>query len=633
MTWASTKVEINFRPSLEAADNWTDITSYILGRISIQRGRQSELERYGAGTCSFTLINNDRIFDFTATLASVLVPRVQVRVTGSWASNTWPLFFGYVQGWPQSYDYQAKMAVVNVTAIDLFDILGQKKFNGGPAATYHRFLQPSSWFRLVGEGDQPASNPDQRVQKALDYQGRQLVFSGDSWANDNLGDPIQNDAKESTAYFTGYGFAKCENPLIGSSTNFTVGGWFRIRPRSMHPVVTSNTNIMSFGRSITFAAEMPVADPTIQSRLRVNVIQETGTFDIASVWGPAHMADDQWHHLVISNEPNLLTLYVDGKLFSTSTAFGTSVIDEVTPFTLGGGLAGTVASVMWCHDIFAYDVTLSAATILNLYEAGANWHGQSSGVRITAMLEAFGLSTIPSNIAPGVSLMSDAKDYSGSLLEAMQDVADAEGGALYIAADGKFTYRGRYDNMLKTNSINVQAVFSDAGSTIRYLEASPTLDTAFLYNQVITSREDGPVYQVDEPVSQAAYEIRSLDRTSLPIVDDNDAIAGAEWLLARYSTPKARLPFVKYSARIGTLAMDAAQALALQDLVTVTRTPQSVGSPWSFDGHIEGMSFEIDLASLTFEVTYNITQFGVATGYLVLTSSSFGRLDTGRLGW
>jgi hypothetical protein len=228
--------------------------------------------------------------------------------------------------------------------------------------------------------------------------------------------------------------------------------------------------------------------------------------------------------------------------------------------------------------------------------------------------------------------MADASAYAGSsMLDILQEVSTAEEGQLYVDTDGTLIFRGRLDTLTKTRSTTLQATFDDSGTNIPYLEASPTLDVQFMYNQINTSISGGTEYQSNDVTNQTAYGVRSLDRTGLALRNENDAIGQAQWDLAKYATPKARLPFVVIDPRISNTAMTTALSLTLLDKIRVARTPQSVGSAWSFDVHIEGIEMDIDIVNLDWKITYNLTQTGIVTGYMQLDSSSAGRLDTAKL--
>jgi hypothetical protein len=255
-----------------------------------------------------------------------------------------------------------------------------------------------------------------------------------------------------------------------------------------------------------------------------------------------------------------------------------------------------------------------------------------SGARINSLITFFGLTGIPTSIAQGQSVMADASSYIGnSVLDILQEVATAEEGQLFVDAAGALVFRGRLDTLTQTRSTTLQATFDDSGSNIPYLEATPTLDVQYMYNQVNTSIAGGTEYQVNDLANQTAYGARSLDRTNLALLNENDAVGQAQWDLAKYATPKARLPFVTIDPRVSNAAMTTALSLTLLDRVRVARTPQNVGSAWSFDAHIEGIDMDIDLPNLDWKITYNLTQTAIISGYMQLDSSTSGRLNTAKL--
>jgi hypothetical protein len=278
----------------------------------------------------------------------------------------------------------------------------------------------------------------------------------------------------------------------------------------------------------------------------------TGGLVSASVSSDSNYADDTWHHIVATYATSL-RLYVDGILVGANGAIGTATLDD----TVGLVLAQSEEWNGWFYDIFGFNRTLSQAEITNLYQAGINLPNQVSGARISSLLTLFGLTGIPTSIANGESVVADAGSYAGSsMLDALQEVAHAEDGYLYIDTDGTLTFRGRLDILTSTRSTTLQATFDDTGSNIPYTEATPTLDIQFMYNQISAGIAGGVEHQANDLTNQAAYGVRSLDRTGLALLNENDAIGQAQWSLAKYATPKARLPFVVIDPRISSVGND-----------------------------------------------------------------------------
>jgi hypothetical protein len=672
MTWASPKVEINFKTSLVAADNWIDVTADIVSSISIKRGRQSELDTYSAGTCSFDLINRNRNYDFTYAAGPYfgkLLPRNECRVTATFGSSvdwdsltldwdslttdwdaiigtspTYNLFRGFIQGWPQSYDNLNQMSTVKINAIDRFDLLAQTKLVSGAATSYLKSLVPDFWFRSVfPNGVDNSDDPTKIIKLANDERASQVLkFDYDSWANASDGNPIQADVVgKSVGRMPNFPFPSTvagiasvpgASRMLNVSNTWSMGGWFRTRTVADQANTFGSASMMKIGGSLGGGAELiwvwsglPVG---VNTRLRASFKHITGGFISTFIDCDSNLADDTWHHVVVTNAPFNFALYVDGNQVGSNNALGSATLDD----TVGIVISQSVEWNGWFYDIFGFNRTLSQTEITNLYQAGINLPNQVSGARINSLLTLFGLTGIPTSIANGESIVADAGPYIGSsMLDILQEVATAEDGQLFVDAAGTLVFRGRLDTLTQTRSTTLQATFDDSGSNIPYLEATPTLDIQFMYNQVNTSIAGGTEYQSNDTVNQSAYGVRSLDRTNLSLRNENDAIGQAQWDLAKYATPKARLPFVTIDPRVSNAAMTAALSLTLLDRIRVARTPQNVGSSWSFDAHIEGIEMDIDLPNLDWKITYNLTQTAIVTGYMQLDSSTSGRLDTAKL--
>jgi hypothetical protein len=656
MTWATPKVEINFRTSLANADNWIDVTSKVLGTIQIDRGRQSELDQYGASTCRFSLINIDREFDFTYAAGprfGQLLPRTEVRVTCLFSAVTYNLWRGFIQGWPQGYDNEARMATVEIQAVDRFDLLAQSHWVGGPATTYLKNLNPAYWLRSVfSDGVDNTDNETELVKSAVTEDGSaRMLFEGDAWGNASDGDPIQSDIK-------GKGVARTENDndpstsgrarttrgdepfahhLLTQTTTWTAGGWFRSRTIADQVNTSGVGGMMSLG-GITAPGGVQLnwvwngLPGYVNSRLTLTARHWGGGVVSASINHDGNLSDDKWHHIVATNAPNDLRLYVDGNLVGSTTAFGSSDLDDSAGLSLASTSAGgNYRWNGWAYDLFGFNRTLTPTEVYTLYYAGVNLPSQSSGNRVYSLLYLFGMQSIAMDIANGNSLMAPVDIDGGSLLDSLLEAVKAEGGRLYMDADGTLVFRGRLDNLVKTRSTTVQATFDDTGSNIRYLEASPTLDVQYMFNQITTSTKGGTDYQVNDATSQTAYGVRSMDNTGLGLASENDAISQAQWLAAKYSMPKARLPFMRFSPRTSSAAMTAALSLNLADRISISRKPQNLGLIWSFNALIEGLSHTIDLSNLSWDTTYNLTQTDIISGYMKIGDATDGHLDTAKL--
>lgn len=84
-----------------------DVTDKIRGGgITIKRGRSDEFTAFQAGTCSFTLKNDNRDFDpsnLSSPYIDILKPSRVVVVDAFYAGVEYRLFLGYIDGWPRGW--------------------------------------------------------------------------------------------------------------------------------------------------------------------------------------------------------------------------------------------------------------------------------------------------------------------------------------------------------------------------------------------------------------------------------------------------------------------------------------------------------------------------------------------------
>lgn len=106
---------------------FVDVTSRIrnLG-ITIRRGRNDEFTAFQSGTCEFDLKNDNRDFDpsnASSPYIDILKPLRMVLVTATYQGVLYPLFVGYVDGWPRTWT--KVNATVSITAHDSIAVMAR----------------------------------------------------------------------------------------------------------------------------------------------------------------------------------------------------------------------------------------------------------------------------------------------------------------------------------------------------------------------------------------------------------------------------------------------------------------------------------------------------------------------------
>lgn len=107
---------------------FVDVTDR-LASVSIQRGKNRDLERYSAGSLDVTFNNEDRFFDPVYGTAIDLVPRVPIQVKMDGTAQ----FYGSVNDWNFAYNTGGKSSA-NVMATDDFQFLANRPIDATGSA-------------------------------------------------------------------------------------------------------------------------------------------------------------------------------------------------------------------------------------------------------------------------------------------------------------------------------------------------------------------------------------------------------------------------------------------------------------------------------------------------------------------
>lgn len=150
-SWANTRIYIAFTEHAESEPEWVEITERVR-HISVRRGRQTDLDRTEAGTCTLTVANPDRAlepaFDGSPYYPNV-TPGRPLLVTAEYMGVTYPRFRGEVEEFPISWTVGGD-ATVELTAVDGFAALAAADIAGGypneeTGARIDRVLTEAEW--------------------------------------------------------------------------------------------------------------------------------------------------------------------------------------------------------------------------------------------------------------------------------------------------------------------------------------------------------------------------------------------------------------------------------------------------------------------------------------------------------
>jgi hypothetical protein len=222
---------------------------------------------------------------------------------------------------------------------------------------------------------------------------------------------------------------------------------------------------------------------------------------------------------------------------------------------------------------------------LGLQDGDVDLPAQESHERITALLDLAGWPAGLRDIGTGRVRVEAYEQDGANLLRVLEDTVDAEQGDLYVAPDGKITFRGRHHRLNQTASI----IFG-GGTTVGIAAADPQYDTVRLSNIGRVELEDGRVFEAVDSTSQTKYGPRSSSIRDLPLTQP-ESIALAEWETVRFATQRLWIDGLEcHGHETGVLA--AVLPLRVGDLAQVLYAPRQ-GAAFDRNLSIERIAHEI----------------------------------------
>jgi hypothetical protein len=260
---------------------------------------------------------------------------------------------------------------------------------------------------------------------------------------------------------------------------------------------------------------------------------------------------------------------------------------------------------------------------------------QLSGARINAVLDRPEVAWPEDarDIDPGNTLMLDVDVAEGTgTLEYLQLVEGSEFGTLFLAKDGKITYRER-------NAVpNVpDIVFSDeivAGeyTGIQFADVNIVYGSENLYNRISLANADLTPEQAfaDDADSQALYGPRTLSQSGLLVQDPAQLQFLADFLLARYKDPQYR--FETVTVVMDTLSeanQDAVLDLEIGDIVLVRFEPSDIPPAIEQYCRIIGINHNWNPNNKNISFALERLDFAI----FILDDAVLGQLDNDRLAY
>jgi hypothetical protein len=255
--------------------------------------------------------------------------------------------------------------------------------------------------------------------------------------------------------------------------------------------------------------------------------------------------------------------------------------------------------------------------------------GDDFGTRVARILSAAGYTG--SMLLESGTTTLQATDLSSEPLSELNKVAESEGGAIWVEADGSIVAKGRYSLMQDPRSSIVQIAFGDndaAGETMwANISVAPVTDQKII-NHTIYARTGGTPQEYKDAISISLYGVCDDDDQPTDLLNETDVQVAslAQWKVIIGANPESPVQSLTLKPRcdLPTLA-PMVLSTKIRDLVSVRLRPPSDQHHYMYrECFISGIRHTIEENDWTVEFSLS-----TATAYRLFVNSKW---DSGTWG-
>ena len=483
MAYPTPKVEIAFDDGpYVASPTWTDVTSYVRG-MSTDRGRSDDWGDF-YGSASVTLDNRTRLFDpfyTSGTYYGKLLPRRQIRITATYGATSYPVFRGYIAGWPPVWTDAGKDSTVTLSCMDALGLLASETLPADWSRSYILSTSPRHYWPC----DEPVT-PFVAGSVISDYGSVPLNMTSSVYASNGtqLAQGLVNSAIQGTANLAASG----ASGNIQGVGNFSASAW-----------IIPDTDATYGTGGETYNCNWAFEYESTTSAYRLYMLDYNSS--VQRIWYTTQQFDGGAPRMLsftFNGTTKAITFYVNGVLQTMTTVAPTGIF----PFPSGEGyFLGSGQT----QQFIVWDGIQTEAVFQNIYKYSTVNLPETTAARFTRLIAetAFPASLTSGPSAPASSVL-DITDDAPKLASELQRLADSEYAPLFVDRSGVVTLYYQNQIRTQTRSIVSQGTYGSGGYSIGQ-DVAIAYDGDSMRNQASITMSGGGVYVKDNATSQSTY--------------------------------------------------------------------------------------------------------------------------------
>lgn len=589
---------------------WTDVTQYVRS-INIRRGRSDDLQQFPPGTASLVLDNTQRLFDpfnTSGTWYSSLKPRKAIKIVANWNGVEYPLYRGYVAGWPVEYTEGGLDSTVTIDCFDILGLMGRELAATSYCEDYTLSLSPTVFIRMAQLSatytDQTSAGNTRRyydldtVVNRSEWPAFQMsVLINTTTVGAQVGSvaPVNSNA---LGILTQGLQVSANAGIINSVGNpsATVGGGAFTWSAFISVSGAYTTYLSALDWSVSLAPKVRIYSPTNTSSPGYIEVLLFNTSGVSyAITTTKRIMDEAVHHLCLVVDPSVSTsyFYLDGELIGSQAYVGTLATSGFTQ--LGGGSIGASGSLTIQHFAYWQGSALSATQVAQIAKFGLNFDRQTAAARASFLLSQTNLNSGQYLVdTEATSVVAEYALGAAPILPELQRLAAGEDGELFVNTSGvlRLVDGNQYFNDSRSNTS--QCTFTDTGTGVKYDASSIRIDLNAdqVRNTVVVTASRDIQVKSESTTSNAEFGDAS-ENVDTRLATAADAQTLADRVLTIYKNPKMTLePFLVKGQANPSYNWPKLLALELLDRITFVRTP-SVGSAITKDLLVQSVEHRI----------------------------------------